>query len=132
MKPIHDMNHPAMMAGCGASQAGTAAPCRTSTNDLRAEAVRLLQDYSPDNAGRLLPVLAKLQQTCRQDAATSTAPLPQRSNGGGDNFAPLSRVVKEHVLRVYDAVGHNKTRAAKVLEIDIKTLYNKLKRYDNQ
>ena len=42
---------------------------------------------------------------------------------------PLSRVVRDHIVRVYRAMGCNKTRTARVLEIDVKTLYNKLKRY---
>lgn len=49
-----------------------------------------------------------------------------------EDLLPLSRMVKEHIVRVYHAVGKNKTRAARVLEIDVKTLYNKLKRYGEQ
>ena len=42
---------------------------------------------------------------------------------------PLSEVEKRHILRVLSATGGNKTRAAKILGIDTKTLYNKLKAY---
>ncbi|HUU85353.1 MAG TPA: helix-turn-helix domain-containing protein [Phycisphaerae bacterium] len=45
---------------------------------------------------------------------------------------PLSRVVREQIIRVYERMGRHKTRAARVLDIDIKTLYNKLKRYGVQ
>jgi transcriptional regulator with GAF, ATPase, and Fis domain len=42
---------------------------------------------------------------------------------------PLAEIEKRHILRVLSASGGNKTRAAKTLGIDTKTLYNKLKAY---
>lgn len=42
---------------------------------------------------------------------------------------PLAEIEKRHILRVLDSTGGNKTRAAKILGIDTKTLYNKLKAY---
>ena len=53
---------------------------------------------------------------------------PAASHGNGA-LPPLSRVAREHIIRVYRATGFNKTRTARILEIDIKTVYNKLKRY---
>ena len=112
-----------------------------SAAELRGEAVRLLRNYSLQNAARLLPVLSHLQQVCQTDAArygnggAADSPQPGGSNGrsaGEDLLVPLSRVVKDHIIRVYEAMGCNKTRAARVLEIDIKTLYNKLKRYGHR
>jgi DNA-binding protein Fis len=41
----------------------------------------------------------------------------------------LAEVEKRHILRVLASTGGNKTRAAKILGIDTKTLYNKLKAY---
>lgn len=41
----------------------------------------------------------------------------------------LAEVEKRHILRVLSSTNGNKTRAAKVLGIDTKTLYNKLKAY---
>lgn len=41
----------------------------------------------------------------------------------------LAEVEKQHILRVLSSTGGNKTRAAKILGIDTKTLYNKLKSY---
>ncbi len=42
---------------------------------------------------------------------------------------PLAEIEKRHILRVLSSTGGNKTRAAKILCIDTKTLYNKLKAY---
>ena len=41
----------------------------------------------------------------------------------------LAEMEKRHILRVLVAASGNKTRAAKTLGIDTKTLYNKLKSY---
>lgn len=41
----------------------------------------------------------------------------------------LAEVEKRHIQRVLASTGGNKTRAARVLGIDTKTLYNKLKSY---
>ena len=42
---------------------------------------------------------------------------------------PLAEVEKRHIMRVLSSTGGNKTRAARILGIDTKTLYNKLKAY---
>lgn len=42
---------------------------------------------------------------------------------------PLAEVEKHHIMRVLASTKNNKTRAAKLLGIDTKTLYNKLKSY---
>ncbi len=43
---------------------------------------------------------------------------------------PLADVEREHILRVLDAQNWNRTQSAHLLGIDVKTLYNKLKRYE--
>ncbi len=58
-------------------------------------------------------------------------PLPSRGNGGGeDRNIPLWMVEKEHIGKVLASVEGNKSQAAKILEIDRKTLYTKLDRYE--
>ena len=42
---------------------------------------------------------------------------------------PLDEVERRHTLRVMEAVGGNKTLAARVLGITRKTLYRKLEEY---
>lgn len=41
----------------------------------------------------------------------------------------LAEVERRHIERVVSAAGDNKTHAAKILRIDTKTLYNKLRSY---
>jgi transcriptional regulator with PAS, ATPase and Fis domain len=45
-------------------------------------------------------------------------------------LGPLEEVEKRYILRVLEAVGNNKTLAARKLGLDRKTLYRKLERYD--
>ena len=42
---------------------------------------------------------------------------------------PLAEIERRHILRVLNSLAGNRTQAAKVLGIDTKTLYNKLKAY---
>ena len=42
----------------------------------------------------------------------------------------LAAVERRHILAVYEAVGRNKTQAARVLEIGLQTLHRKLQAYD--
>ncbi|MEJ2202098.1 MAG: helix-turn-helix domain-containing protein, partial [Desulfuromonadaceae bacterium] len=57
-------------------------------------------------------------------------PLPVRGNGGQDMApVPLWVVERDHISRVLGQVQGNKSKAARILEIDRKTLYTKLERY---
>jgi two-component system response regulator HydG len=54
---------------------------------------------------------------------------------GGDDpseLAPLEEVEKRYILRVLEAVGGNKSVAARVLGIERKTLYRKLERFSGR
>ncbi|MFH2201836.1 MAG: helix-turn-helix domain-containing protein [Elusimicrobiota bacterium] len=41
----------------------------------------------------------------------------------------MAEAERIHILRVLADAEGNKTKAAKILEVDVKTLYNKLKKY---
>jgi two-component system NtrC family response regulator len=62
-----------------------------------------------------------------------TVHVPLAATGaseGSDTAAiPLWIVERDHILKVLEMVEHNKSKAAKLLEIDRKTLYTKLERY---
>jgi DNA-binding NtrC family response regulator len=59
----------------------------------------------------------------RPAEAGTAAPAPER----GDTLVPLVDVERRHVERVLHATGWNKARAARVLEVDIKTLNKKIR-----
>ena len=42
---------------------------------------------------------------------------------------PMAEVEKRHILAVYEAVGSNKSQAARTLQIGLQTLHRKLKSY---
>jgi two-component system response regulator AtoC len=61
------------------------------------------------------------------------APAPVVVRGPGAENAqlePLEAIERRHILAVYEAVGHNKSQAARVLEIGLQTLHRKLQAYD--
>ncbi|MCH7814435.1 MAG: hypothetical protein IID40_10495 [Planctomycetes bacterium] len=143
--PAMDLDHPTTESTPESSHAvprqGSASPGEGEFRTLSAEAIRLLQTYpAPRNQARLHDLLRRLQSMCRPEdvdrpdgqppdapaVAPGTAPASSNTNGA---LPPLSRVAREHIIRVYRATGCNKTRTARILEIDIKTVYNKLKRY---
>jgi len=49
---------------------------------------------------------------------------------GGENSTRLAEAEKEHILRVLAATRGNKSKAARWLDVDTKTLYNKLRQYE--
>ena len=51
-------------------------------------------------------------------------------SGKGQQLLKLAEIEKQHILRVLASTGGNKTRAARILDVDTKTLYNKLKLYE--
>lgn len=63
------------------------------------------------------------------DSATELRQLIAESASEEVLRMPLAEVEKRHIMRVLSSTGGNKTRAARILGIDTKTLYNKLKAY---
>jgi two-component system response regulator HydG len=48
---------------------------------------------------------------------------------GSDELIPMEEVERRHVLRVFEATGRNKSLAARILSLNRKTLYRKLRQY---
>jgi DNA-binding NtrC family response regulator len=70
-----------------------------------------------------------LPQALRAEPAATPAGAPAQATAY-DVTTPLAEVERQHILRVLEANGGNKVRTAKVLGINVKTLYNKLKNYE--
>lgn len=64
-----------------------------------------------------------------EDSAVVKRLISEADPTGDVLRTPLAEIEKRHILRVLSSTGGNKTRAAKTLGIDTKTLYNKLKAY---
>jgi len=85
-------------------------------------AVILCPDGAPLDAGHLPPGFGK-----------SKSALAPSSDAGGISL-PVGTTVDEAermlILRTLEATGQNKTRAAEILGVSLKTLHNKLKEYN--
>jgi two-component system NtrC family response regulator len=64
-----------------------------------------------------------------QKAVYSPAASVQRNEDETTTVSPLWVVERSHIQKVLELVDKNKSKAAKLLEIDRKTLYSKLERY---
>jgi len=65
-----------------------------------------------------------------QNSSEKNSGFPSSLREVGNNAK--KRAEKETIVRILDEVNWNKSRAAKMLEVDYKTLYNKIKDYDIQ
>ena len=64
-----------------------------------------------------------------EDSAVVRGLIGESDPSGEILMTPLVEIEKRHILRVLSSTGGNKTKAARILGIDTKTLYNKLKAY---
>jgi DNA-binding NtrC family response regulator len=85
-------------------------------------AVILCQDGAPLDAGHLPPGFAKAQTQAALPADASLVPVRV-----GSTVDEAERLL---ILRTLEATGQNKTRAAEILGVSLKTLHNKLKHYN--
>jgi DNA-binding NtrC family response regulator len=85
-------------------------------------AVILCPDGSPVDVGHLPPGFGKSQQAA---ALPGDASMIQMRIGSTVDEA--ERVL---ILRTLESMGQNKTRAAEILGVSLKTLHNKLKEYN--
>ena len=84
-------------------------------------AVILCQDGAPLDAGHLSPGFGKSQTASAQITDASLVPVY-----AGSTVDDAERLLILHTL---EACGQNKTRAAEILGVSLKTLHNKLKEY---
>jgi len=119
--------------------------------ELGAEADKNIHGLSPEAAESLLaypwPGNVRELRNCMERAVALTrhvlitrADLPQRlqehrrptpvpTPAGGPMLPTMEEVEQQHISRVLERVGGNKTLAARILGFDRKTLYRKLGRY---
>ena len=58
--------------------------------------------------------------------------LPSMANETSDRVQLLQGTLDMLILRTLEATGQNKTRAAEILGVSLKTLHNKLKEYGRE
>ena len=99
-----------------------------------AEAMQLLMRYAwPGNVRELrnvverLGVMASGEEVTPADVALH---LPFTSPESEGRLPSLDEVERRHILKVLQHTAGNRARAAKILNVDPKTLYNKLKTYN--
>ena len=84
-------------------------------------AVILCPDRAPLDAGHLPPGFGRQQQSV--PVADDSSVVPVRVGNTVDEAEKML------ILRTLEATGQNKTRAAEILAVSLKTLHNKLKEY---
>jgi DNA-binding NtrC family response regulator len=87
-------------------------------------AVILCADGAPLDVGHLPAGFGKAQSQAAQALDTSMVPVHV-----GSTVNDAERLL---VLRTLEATGQNKTRAAEILDVSLKTLHNKLKEYNRE
>ncbi len=94
----------------------------------------LLEQPFYGNVRELESIIAKSVLMEQGPALTSTAVQDQLfdetpSPGGGGRLIPLADVEKAHILNVLEATGNNRTQAARILGIGLRTLQRKLQEW---
>ncbi len=116
----------------------TLSPHGTPSRNFSADALRLLTSYAwPGNVRELRNVIERLLLLSAPSRSESIGAeelsallQPIRSTGGqGAATCSLEETEKAHILRMLKEQQGNKTRTARLLGIDYKTLLAKLKKY---
>lgn len=96
------------------------------------ETMELLREFNwPGNVRELQNALERAVLVCKTNEI-EPGDLPLQVSDGGLNVhagKSLSDVERQHVKQVLEETGWNVYRAARLLEIDRVTLYNKIKKY---
>jgi two-component system response regulator AtoC len=103
-------------------------------------AAKKLMDYTwPGNVRELVNAMERAVALAEYEEVT-VSDLPEKvqafeskhvlvASGDASELVSLEEVERRYILRVVEAVGGNRSRAAEVLKVDRKTLYTKLKNY---
>ena len=113
-----------------------------AVNGFSAEAARKMLDYDwPGNVRQLRNVVERAVALTRfeeisvsdlPDKVQSFRPTQLVVDTEPDHMLSLEELERRYIERVLSSVGHNKTRAAKVLGVDRRTLYRKLERFEEK
>jgi DNA-binding NtrC family response regulator len=108
--------------------------------DLSAEARARLASYDwPGNVRELRNALERATALAAADLVEADQLLPPDAASPGDAQTPapdaapitLEQLERQHILRVLEQAGGNRERAAAVLGISARTLYRKLREYED-
>ncbi len=88
------------------------------------ERLHILHEGSEVRAADLPAEFGRVSSVSAATPAVAAAPAPAEPEG---ILVPLAEVERRHVEQVLQATAWNKARAARVLEVDIKTLNKKIR-----
>ena len=99
-------------------------------------AARLLEHPFPGNVRELENIIAsavllETEKTLRLSSAVDLSSQSGAAPGRPEGLLTLEEVEKRHIARVLDSVGGNRTQAAKMLGIGLRTLQRKLKEIED-
>lgn len=98
---------------------------------LSAEAEDLLTNYDwPGNVRELQNAIERAVLVCKAaKVGPDDLPLKVNHENGGAQGRSLAEIERQHIKRMLEETGWNIYRAARLLEIDRVTLYNRIKKY---
>jgi two-component system, NtrC family, response regulator HydG len=116
------------------------APAGKTVRGVEAEALEVLKGFRwPGNVRQLRNVIERaLIVTTGSLIGVADLPAELKRAGGGNEVleiklgASLDEVERELIKRTVEFAGGNKSRAAEILGVSLKTLYNRLERYQNR
>ncbi len=115
-------------------------PAGKTVAGVEAEALELIKSYRwPGNVRQLRNVIERALIVTRGPLiAVADLPADLRRGGGASGAfeirlgASLDEVERELIRRTIEFAGGNKSRAAEILGVSLKTLYNRLERYNSK
>jgi two-component system response regulator HydG len=118
---IHRITEPAMRAMMNYSWPGNIRQFRNTV-----QMMVVMCDHDTLDLRDLPPEISRLRVL---EAGAESASLPAGQTGSASEQS-LEEVEREHIRRVLEMTGNNRTEAAKILKIGERTLYRKIKEYN--